>query len=147
MKALKKTILLFIISISFTLFQACSIEPQDIEYGTDACDYCRMTIVEQTHGAELVTKKGKVYKYDAIECLIQHKREFDQETIKFLLMTDYANPQHLIPMEEGTIIQSKAVPSPMGAFLSGFKSEEQARKLIEEKGGKILEIDELEKIL
>ena len=29
-----------------------------------------MTIVDPRYGAELVTTKGKVYKYDAVECLI-----------------------------------------------------------------------------
>jgi len=144
MKALKQTVLL---SLILFLFQACSVKPKPIEYGHDACDYCRMTIVESTHGAEMVTTKGKVYKYDAIECLVKHKVEFDQAEIKFLLMTDFSQPETLIPVESGTIIRSEAIPSPMGGFLSGFASKEVAEKTIAEKGGKIVSLDELEENL
>lgn len=147
MKALKKTKQYLLILLIPAMLSACSVGPKPIEYGSDACDYCRMTIVEATHGAEMVTKKGKVYKYDAIECLVQHKREFKADEIKHLLMTDYANPQTLIPISEGTIIRSEAIPSPMGAFLSGFKSLDEAKSTIEQQGGKILSLDEIDEIL
>ncbi|MCB0620489.1 MAG: hypothetical protein KDC41_17650, partial [Saprospiraceae bacterium] len=51
------------------LFLACRPAPQPIEYGSDLCDYCKMTIVDRQHAAEAVTGKGRAYRFDAIECL------------------------------------------------------------------------------
>jgi copper chaperone NosL len=33
-----------------------------------------MTIVDKVHAAEIVTKKGKVCKFDATECMINYER-------------------------------------------------------------------------
>ena len=54
----KLVVLLFIVTIV-----SCDVKPQAIAYGEDACHFCRMTIVDRQHSAELVTVKGKVYKY------------------------------------------------------------------------------------
>ena len=47
-------------------FFSCSKTPQPINYGTDMCHFCQMTIVTKTHAAQMVTTKGKQYKFDAI---------------------------------------------------------------------------------
>ena len=60
------------------LFAACSPQPRPIEYGTDLCDFCRMTIVDKQHAAELVTDKGRVYKFDAIECMVNYLEQNDK---------------------------------------------------------------------
>ncbi len=39
-------------------FYSCSVEPSPINYGKEACNFCKMNIVDQQHGAEIVTKKG-----------------------------------------------------------------------------------------
>lgn len=144
MKALKQILITLTLAIGLA---SCSVGPKPIDYGLDACDYCRMTIVETTHGAEMVTTKGKVYKYDAIECMVQHKREFESDQVKYLMMTDYKNPETLIEVGNGVILHSEAIPSPMGAFLTGFASQDEAQAVIQDKGGKIVQIDELEKTL
>ncbi len=48
----------------------CSVSPKAIDYGNDGCHFCKMTIVDKLHAAEVVTNKGKVYKFDATECMI-----------------------------------------------------------------------------
>ena len=32
---------------------------------------CKMTLVDKKFGAEVVTKKGKVYKFDDLNCMIK----------------------------------------------------------------------------
>ncbi|MBI2279338.1 MAG: hypothetical protein HYU68_01400 [Bacteroidetes bacterium] len=51
-------------------FTSCSIEPKEINYGNDHCFNCDMTVVDKTHAAQYVTKKGKAYVFDAVECLM-----------------------------------------------------------------------------
>ena len=77
MKTLKKVSLITLL----WLFYSCNISPKAINYGADGCHYCKMTIVETTHAAQIVTKKGKPYKYDAIECLLNDFEKNIQENI------------------------------------------------------------------
>ena len=37
---------------------SCKVEPEAIEYGKDQCSFCVMNIVDKTHAAQYVTKKG-----------------------------------------------------------------------------------------
>lgn len=116
---------------------SCTIEPKPIEYGKDACYYCEMTIVDKIHGAELVTKKGKVYKFDAAECMVYHIHEVDTSEIALYLTNGFKHPEKLIDATKATYLISKQVPSPMGANLSAFNSKEDAANLLAEKGGKL----------
>jgi copper chaperone NosL len=102
-----------------------------------------MTIVDKLHAAEVVTNKGKIYKFDATECMINFTDEFDTSTIKLYLSNNYTEPEALIDATKATFLISKSVPSPMGAFLSAFKNKEDAVKVQTEKGGEIYNWEEL----
>jgi len=56
-------------SASIFLLLSCSTGSQPINYGKDNCDFCKMTIMDQKFGTEIVTKKGKIYKFDSDECM------------------------------------------------------------------------------
>ncbi len=125
------------------VLSACSSKPVAIEYGVDGCHFCQMTIVDKVHAAEVVTQKGKVYKFDATECMINFMDDFDISTIKLYLSNNYTEPEALIDATTATFLISKNVPSPMGAFLSAFKNKEDAVKVQTEKGGTIYTWEEL----
>lgn len=112
----------------YLIFIGCKVEPQKINYGEDMCNFCKMTIVETKHAAEIVTKKGRAYKYDAIECLINELKTRDSNKIALFLVTDYTQPKKLINAENATYLISKEIKSPMGAFLSAFSKKEDAKK-------------------
>ncbi len=127
------------------LAASCSVKERPISYGTDDCDYCKMTIMDHRYGAELVTKKGKVYTFDAAECLIEylyHNETVSQDAL-FLLATSYTEPDHLIDANSATYFVSKEMPSPMGAYLTAFSDGEVAAAYHQEKGGKLYTWDEL----
>ena len=125
----------------------CSPTPKDISYGVDKCHFCKMTIVDNRHAAELVTTKGKVYMFDAIECMANYTKQDDEPAYSFLLVNDYLQPSTLIPAKESYYLQSKAIPSPMGAYLSAFETEEQATTIQTTKGGEIYRWEELGDVL
>ncbi|TNJ44273.1 nitrous oxide reductase accessory protein NosL [Tamlana fucoidanivorans] len=139
MKTLKKTLTILILPLYF----GCQVAPQPIAYGTDGCHFCKMTIVDKVHAAEIVTKKGKVYKFDATECMINFMDEFDTAAIQLYLSNDYLEPEALIDATKATFLISKNIPSPMGAFLSAFKTQADAEKLQLEKGGETYSWDTL----
>ena len=121
-----------------TIFTACSVEPVPIEYGQDACNFCKMNIVDRQHAAEIVTTKGKAFKYDAIECMMQDRKNWKEADIAFYLMTDYSTPGNLVDATKASYLISEGIPSPMGANLTGFESIEKATKVHAEKGGELL---------
>ncbi len=134
--------LILTIFLGFTLW-SCTVKPEPINYGEDGCHFCKMTIVDKLHAAEVVTNKGKIYKFDATECMINFTDEFDTSTIKLYLSNNYTEPEALIDATKATFLISKNVPSPMGAFLSAFKNKEDAVKVQTEKGGEIYNWEEL----
>ena len=120
------------------LFSACTVEPQPIEYGKDACAFCQMTIVDRQHAAEMVTKKGKAFKYDAIECLARDlNRNHDISQAALLLITDFAEAGNLVDAKKATYLISENIPSPMGANLSGFKEKSEAERVKNQEGGEL----------
>lgn len=125
------------------LFLSCNVSPKPIDYGSDGCHFCSMTIVDKVHAAEVVTKKGKVYKFDATECMINFMKEFDTAEIQHYLSNNYTEPEALIDATKATFLISKNIPSPMGEFLSAFKNKENAIKTQTEKGGTLYSWDEL----
>lgn len=130
-------------AIFIFLVSSCAMEPVPISYGKDACHFCKMTIVDKQHAAEIVTKKGKAFKYDAIECMMQGRFDWQEEEIGLFLLTDYANPGKLVDATKATFLISENLPSPMGGNLSGFENESQARDILREYGGKIIPWDQL----
>ncbi len=118
----------FIILSVFTIV-SCSIKPDPINYGSDGCHFCSMTIVDKQHAAEIVTDKGKSFKFDASECMMNHIKSIDQTTISMFLVNDFNQPGTLIDATEATFLISKNLPSPMGAYLSAFKSKEAAETI------------------
>jgi copper chaperone NosL len=119
------------------LLTACTFSPSPIEYGSDMCVYCKMSIVDKQYAARAVTNKGKAYKFDAIECMVPFLASQSEITFTSLDVNDYDRPGHLIPAEDSYYLISRNLPSPMGAFLTGFATEERALAMKSEKGGEV----------
>jgi copper chaperone NosL len=115
--------------ISFVLLYSCSNEPQPIHFNEDECDYCRMIISDQRYGAELMTKKGKAYKFDSVECLSAYLQEEKQgsKDIHSLLTIDFNNPEIFIEATQAWYLHSDLLKSPMGLNFSSFKDKDLAQ--------------------
>lgn len=131
--------ILFYLSTVLLLLSSCNAEPTPINYGSDACSFCKMNIVERKFGGEIVTQKGKITKYDAIECVINTLSEKKEEDLKYIMAIDYNNPTELIDARTSYHLKSKKIPSPMGAFLSSYSTLAQAKIAQEQNGGEILD--------
>ncbi len=122
---------------------ACKIGPEPIVYGTDTCHFCSMTIVDKQHGSEWVTDKGKVFKFDSVECLLNNHIQSDQESIALFMCNHYNAPGELIDTEKAFFLISEGIPSPMGAYLTAFDSRASAMKAHDEHGGDLYNWSEL----
>ncbi len=136
---LTSAILICLVTIS------CKPKPEPIVYGSDSCHYCKMTIVSKQFASELVTQKGRVYKFDAVECMVHQLAESPGTPNSLLLVHDYQSGQDdFIDAVKAYYLISEDIQSPMGAHLAGFKDLRQAKQHQEKQGGKILSWDELQ---
>lgn len=142
---MKQTLLLFLVGLLFT---ACSKTANPINYGEDACDFCSMTIVSNTHAAQLVTEKGKNYKFDASECMIHFlESKIQEDQMLYILSANFLEPGELLDAKSASFLISENIPSPMGAFLSATSDEAEAKKLQEKHGGEVYTWEQIKKII
>jgi copper chaperone NosL len=120
-----------------TLALSCNVEPEPINYGKDACDHCRMTIMDPKFGAELVTSKGKIYKFDDVNCMVSFMNNGPakgQET-SHLLIVDFLKPMTLIPAQDAQYLRSEEVKSPMASQVAAFSDSHQRAQHLDKWGG------------
>ena len=132
-----KFLKLFIGTIVLLLTISCKVEPEAIEFGKDQCSFCKMNIVDKTHAAQLVTAKGKQFKFDAIECMVNYLDQNREEKTALLLVADYGNPGEMTEAEKATYLITPAIKSPMGANLSGFSVKSAAEEVQQKNQGEI----------
>ncbi len=130
---------LFLTAIFFCfLLVSCQKAPEPISYGNDACDNCKMTISDPKFGAEFITNKGKIYKFDSIECLAAYYDLMKEEEIHSGWVTDYLAPEKFINTSNAYFLVSEKLKSPMGLNISAFADQNSLDKIKADYGGKVL---------
>lgn len=119
---------------------ACSDQPEPISYGEDECANCMMLITQPQYGSELITDKGKIYKFDSIECLASYTAEADAAS---MWVTDFNKPHALIDIKGAYFLRADNLRSPMGLSLSAYSNQSDLEKNKSKHGGEHLSWDEL----
>ena len=119
---------------------SCSPGPEPIKLGVDACSFCRMSIADNKFGAEIVTKKGKIYKFDDTHCVTEFLKSntIDNSDIKETYLVAFNDPHDFIKASKSFLYESDELRSPMGGNIAAFpdsKSLEQAAQKL--KGKKV----------
>lgn len=119
---------------------ACSKEPQPIHFGEDGCRYCKMIISDYRYGGELLTTKGKSYKFDSLECLAAYvlKSKEENENIHSLWTIDFNNPGNFLAVNQSWYLNSNLLKSPMGLNFTSYKDKNSAEKQQKISGGEII---------
>jgi copper chaperone NosL len=89
-----------------------------------------MEIIDQRFGAEIVTLKGKNYKFDSGECMANYLRQekIKNTDVKSLWVINAAKPKQLIDGAKAFYLHSENFPSPMGGNLSAFETQDELLK-------------------
>ncbi len=132
-----------------SVFTACTPEPEPIFFGEDQCIYCKMIISDRKYGAELVTQKGKVYKFDSLECLTAYilKRQVETERIHSMWAVNFSRTDKLLDVNKGIFLHSDRLHSPMGLNLSAFSTRDDAEEMRDSHGGQLLSWQEVQELV
>lgn len=126
--------------IAALFMMGCNAKPEKIAFGKDNCSECKMTIMNPKFGGEIVTKKGKVYKFDDSHCIavFLERRGVELNDIHQTLFTDYNNSDGFVKVNAVEFVVSSQFKSPMGGNAAAFKNAAEAKnKAAEIEGSKV----------
>ncbi|MFM9945441.1 MAG: nitrous oxide reductase accessory protein NosL, partial [Bacteroidia bacterium] len=101
-------------------------QPEPIVLNRDNCEFCKMTITDSRFGCELITSKGRFYKFDDIGCLLRYKVENKKTKYLAFFVNDYSSTNTLIDAETAIFIESSEFKSPMGGNIAAFNDKNKA---------------------
>lgn len=131
-------------SMLFLTLSSCQSGPEPIKYGTDGCDFCKMTITDKRFGGEVVTQKGKLYKFDDVHCISGFLKsgKVDAAEIKEVYLVDFSKQGMLIPAGQSLLMKSPELRSPMGANIAAFAQKDSLEKYRKQFSGEIITWDQ-----
>lgn len=114
-----------------TTITSCSVKPEPIKTGVDNCYFCKMTISDEKFGAELLTKKGKIYKFDDVHCILNYLKTKDvaSENIKDIYLTDFCGSHQLVNVHQSSLLKSETLRSPMAGNIAAFDNKDSLLKM------------------
>ncbi|MBX2898610.1 MAG: nitrous oxide reductase accessory protein NosL [Cyclobacteriaceae bacterium] len=124
----------------------CTVQPEPLVFGKDMCYTCKMTLVDRKFGAELVTKKGKVYKFDDLNCMLNfyHSGYVEPEEFKFIQVVDFSKPEKLIEAQHAWYLKSANLRTPMASEVAAFENEQAIQPLKKEWNGVLMSWGEIQ---
>lgn len=129
-KVAKKSMMVLVLLGVGIAFQACSQATEPIRYGKDACHFCKMTIMDKKYGCEIVTDKGKVFKFDDVSCMAKYLKDnnLEQSRLSFIVVNQYDNPGELIDAKSAVFLNGSQIRSPMRGDMAAFTNQASAEK-------------------
>lgn len=114
---------------SMVFLAACSeAGPQEISVGKDQCDNCKMTISEPKYATQLITEKGRLYKFDDISCLKDYEVSNAETTGNAkTYVADFPSGK-FIESSTATFIKGGDIKSPMGGNIQAYQDKAAAEK-------------------
>ena len=104
-----------------------------------------MGIVDPKFGGELITKKGKLYKFDDMICMARYIRSgvINEKDIDQKVVINFEKENDFLDVSKTTFWISPELRSPMGSNAAAFSSRQAAEKVKAGKEGPLLNWDEL----
>ena len=113
------------------LLNSCTIGPENIREGKDQCYFCKMTVADIKYAAEIVTTKGKVYKFDDLHCLLAFNNEkgMAAQQAKDIYLSDFTSDHTLIKADDCFLLQGGEIRGPMNGNIIAAGNKDSLMKL------------------
>jgi copper chaperone NosL len=113
--------------------------PEQIHYGRDACEHCRMHMASPGFAAERRDENGVLHKYDDLGCmLIAASRAASGEA----WVEDHAG-SGFVPLLAATFVTGKDIATPMNHGVVAFRDAAEAAKFAAAHGARVVALEEL----
>jgi copper chaperone NosL len=118
------------VALSLISLQSCNTGPQPIQAGIDQCSFCKMTVSDTRFACELITQKGKVYKFDDTHCMIGFVNApgTDKSSIRQFYLADFNENTKWLNAENSFLLKSEGFKSPMGGNTAAFSNAADREK-------------------
>jgi copper chaperone NosL len=118
-------------SLVLFFFASCTSQPEPLKIGSDVCHLCKMGVADPKFGSEIITGKGKIYKFDDIGCMIRYMKAdgIEKKNISRTVVVNYEKQNDFIDADKAVLIISESTKSPMGFNIAAFSSKESAMKI------------------
>lgn len=120
---------ILVLGCVFTLSTGCQpAGPEPITVHKDVCHHCKMNISDTRFAAEVITGKGRIYKFDDVLCLKAFLSNQEADSHNRIYICDYNEPGHLVPVDSLYFVQGEAIQSPMRGNVAAFRVEEDLQE-------------------
>lgn len=129
MTGIKKPAVVLVALAVLFIMTGCSHKPEKIHFGKDNCAECKMTIIDPKFGGEIVTKKGKKYKFDDTHCIAAFlkRRGVGLNNIKHVVFVVYDGKDEFVDVDSAEFVVSSLLKAPMGGA-AAFRNITEAKK-------------------
>jgi len=135
-----------VIAALFTFSSCSSDAPVAIDYNKDACTSCKMSISESRFATELITKKGRVYKFDDISCMLDYISSNNVDVKKYYI-GDFRKEGEWLDAASAFYVRHEEIHSPMGGNTAAFENKNAATEYAEKHNTDILVWQDLTKVI
>ena len=112
---------------AMTLITCMNIKPDPIILNVDSCDHCKMKISDLRFSSELITSKGRIYKFDDLKCLLEYENQNSNIKFTHQLISNFNAPKNLLDANQSFYIVHEELRSPMGGNIAAFQNENSAK--------------------
>ena len=118
------------------LLPGCEAKSLPIDFGKDACSECNMTIVDKRFGAEFVTGKGKIFKFDDVNCMVEfiQRAPHAQDSAAQRLIVTFNQGGTLAKADNLVFVKHKDLRTPMRSHVAAFQDKSSAQAALDELG-------------
>jgi copper chaperone NosL len=123
----QKTISILLLAM---LMSSCSnAKPEALVVNKDQCEFCKMTVADIRFGAEAISSKGRIYKFDDLNCMIAFNKSNEKIMMNKLFVNDYQANNQLIDATTAWYIIHETIKSPMGSNTAAFSTKDLAMNM------------------
>ena len=118
---------------------SCNAGPEPLRIGVDNCAYCRMTLSDQRFGAEIITKKGRLLKFDDSHCVLAYlSQSLPEKELKAVYFVNYSGPHDLISAGKAFFLKADQLQSPMGGNMAAFAGQAELEQVQQQYHGQVM---------
>lgn len=120
-----------IIVLCLGFFTSCGTSgPEPIKLNVDQCSFCKMSIADGRFCSEIITTKGRIYKFDDVKCMASYIKE-NGTIVESYFVHNYTSDNGFIPAETAFFIKGEQIISPMRGNTAAFSNEKEAESFKE----------------